>query len=98
MATPQVLRNRYHERRIPVVVERTTPDQIRTVAAQLHTLGLHQAYQRHHDTSALRRASSSDRLAAIAQLDDTDRQTITNTIDALTTRNQLRTINTGAGQ
>ena len=39
-----------------------------------------------------------DRLAAIAQLDDTDRQTITNTNDALTTRNQLRSINTGAGQ
>lgn len=39
-----------------------------------------------------------DRLAAIAQLDNTDRDTITNTIDALTTRNQLRAIHTGAGQ
>lgn len=38
-----------------------------------------------------------DRLAAIAQLDDTDRNTITNTIDALTTRNQLRTITGGSG-
>lgn len=31
-------------------------------------------------------------LAAIAQLPDNDRNTITNTIDALTTRHQLRTL------
>lgn len=45
----------------------------------------------HSPTSGL-----EDRLAAIAQLDDTDRDTITNTIDALTTRNQLRTITGGS--
>lgn len=33
-----------------------------------------------------------DRLQAIAELNDTDRDTITNTIDALTTRARLRTI------
>jgi len=33
-----------------------------------------------------------DRLAAIANLNEEDRNTITNTIDALTTRQQLRTI------
>ncbi len=33
-----------------------------------------------------------DRFAVIAELNDTDRDTITNTIDALTTRARLRTI------
>ena len=51
---------------------------------QTSTLSWNQALHQTRD--------ASDCLAAIANLNDEDRNTITNTIDALTTRQQLRTI------
>ena len=68
-----------------------------TLDASLDYLVIDGAPRRPLTTAA---AATADAAIAtrIAQLDDTDRQTITNTIDAVTNRNKLRTIIGGSGQ